>query len=374
MPDGLLGVAWPSMRASFELPLDALGSLLILFTTGYLLSSAFSGWILKHVNVGALLALSCLATSISLCGYALAPRWWILVAFGFLSGLGAGAIDAGLNTYVATYHSARTVNWLHACYGMATTAGPAMMTFLLVSGRTWRFGYGVIAAGQFALAIAFALSYRLWPATVTPAIAESSAHSPGTPSAGWRSPALWLSVAVFFAYTGIEAAAGAWPYSLFTEARGIPAVTAGSWASVYWACFTVGRIASGLAAHHITVHHLMRLCIGGMIVGAALLWINLTSLLSFAGVSLIGLACAPIFPMMIATTPGRVSEKLVAHTVGLQISAAVLGQSFLPAVVGLLADWQGLEVLAPTLLAASLTLLVVTETLFTRFQPEQSAR
>src|SRR5262245_1193340 len=118
MPDGLLGVAWPSMRATFGLPLDALGSLLILFTTGYLLSSSSSGWMLARVSVGSLLSLSCLATSASLFGYSLAPSWWILSAFGLLGGLGAGAIDAGLNTYVATYHSARTVSWLHACYGL----------------------------------------------------------------------------------------------------------------------------------------------------------------------------------------------------------------------------------------------------------------
>ena len=102
MPDGLLGVAWPSMRASFGLPVGALGSLLIFSTTGYLLSSSFTGWLLARMNVGVLLALSCLATSASLFGYAFAPSWWVLVSFGLLSGLGAGAIDAGLNTYVAT--------------------------------------------------------------------------------------------------------------------------------------------------------------------------------------------------------------------------------------------------------------------------------
>jgi MFS family permease len=109
LPDGLLGVAWPSIRTFFGTPLDAVGALLVVFTTGYVLSSFNSGRILLHVNVGSLLALSCLATAVSLLGYALAPFWWIMVAFGVLAGLGAGAIDAGLNTYAAIHHSARSV-------------------------------------------------------------------------------------------------------------------------------------------------------------------------------------------------------------------------------------------------------------------------
>jgi MFS family permease len=107
LPDGLLGVAWPSIHAFFNLPLDALGALLLMFTTGYLLSSFSSGRILARLNVGALLALSCLATAMSLLGYALTSSWWVMVALGLLSGLGAGAIDAGLNTYAATHFSAR---------------------------------------------------------------------------------------------------------------------------------------------------------------------------------------------------------------------------------------------------------------------------
>ena len=112
LPDGLLGVAWPSIRSHFHLPINSLGSLLVMFTAGYLLSSFTSGRLLARINVGSLLALSCLATAVSLVGYALAPAWWGIVALGVVAGLGAGAIDAGLNTYAAQHFSARVVNWL----------------------------------------------------------------------------------------------------------------------------------------------------------------------------------------------------------------------------------------------------------------------
>jgi fucose permease len=181
LPDGLLGVAWPSMRGFFHLPLDALGALLVTFTTGYLLSSCSSGRILARVNVGSLLALSCLATAVSLLGYALTPWWGIMVALGGLSGLGAGAIDAGVNTYVATRYSPRMVNWLHACYGIGATSGPVIMTSVLTAGLPWQWGYGIVGMGQLVLALGFGLTRTWWP--VATAASDTPAHTHVRPAA-----------------------------------------------------------------------------------------------------------------------------------------------------------------------------------------------
>ncbi len=128
LPDGLLGVAAPSIRASFGVAESGFGSMLLCFMAGYLVASFSSGWVLARMQVGALLALSCLVTAASLLGYALAPVWGTVLAFAVAAGLGAGAIDAGLNTYVATHHGPRTLSWMHACYGIGATSGPAIIT------------------------------------------------------------------------------------------------------------------------------------------------------------------------------------------------------------------------------------------------------
>ncbi|MFO1350835.1 MAG: MFS transporter [Gammaproteobacteria bacterium] len=213
LPDGLLGVAWPSIRAAFTLPLDALGPLLISVAAGYVGSSFASGSLLARMNVGALLAWSCLATAISLSGYALAPNWMVMIACGLLAGIGAGAIDAGLNTYVATYYSARTVNLLHAFYGVGATAGPVLMTGVLMAGHPWQRGYAIVGAAQFALAVSFALTRGRWPAA--PVKAEARAAAPIMHTL--RLPTAWIGIATFFIYAGIEASAGAW---LFPARRG----------------------------------------------------------------------------------------------------------------------------------------------------------
>jgi fucose permease len=389
LPDGLLGVAWPSIRSSFGLPLDALGALLVASTTGYVLSSFSSGRILSSINVGVLLALSCLATAVSLFGYALTPFWWVMVVFGLLAGLGAGAIDAGINTYAATYHSARTVNWLHACYGVGAASGPVIMTSVIGAGLSWQWGYGFVAIGQLLLAGCFSLTQRQWPRSVaatsiapaseqaatvatheqatkvaTTSLAREQATTVATTNqisnvGTLQLPIVWLSIAAFFIYTGLEAAAGAWAYSLFTEARAIPMSTAGLWVSIYWGGLAIGRFLCGLAIGFVSVSLLLPVCMVSIALGATLIWLNFANMLSFLGLALIGLASGPVFPSLIATTPERLGEVHTANGVGFQIAGAALGQSLLPWVVGMLAHQSGLEIVGPALLTAAVFLLVV---------------
>jgi fucose permease len=357
LPDGLTGVAWPSMRGHFGLPIDALGGLLVSYTAGYLVSSFGSGRMLARFSIGALLALSCLATGVSLFGYAGASRWSTVVAFGALAGFGAGAIDAGLNTYAATHFSARMVNWLHVFYGVGALSGPLLMTHALRSGLPWQWGYAIVGGGQLALAACFALTLRRWNGAYQ--VDDASSPEPvaaASNASTLRLPVVWFSAAIFFVYTGIEAAAGAWAYSLLTESRAVPMMTAGMWVSVYWGALTIGRILSATIAGRAPAPRLLRCCIAGQAAGALLVWLDLSASSSFLGLALIGLASAPIFPTMIASTPDRIPRNYLANAVGFQIAAAVLGQSLLPALVGVVARQLGLEAVALALLAAALLL------------------
>ncbi len=128
MPDGLLGVAWPSIRTSFSVPLDAIGMFLPVTVAGYLTSSFLSGPLISRWGIGKVLTASCALTGLALVGYTLVPVWWMMVMLGILAGLGAGAIDAGINSYVAAHFGEGLMQWLHASYGIGITLGPIIMT------------------------------------------------------------------------------------------------------------------------------------------------------------------------------------------------------------------------------------------------------
>ena len=174
LPDGVLGVAWPSIRRSFGLPPGQLGSLLASAMVGYLVSSFSSGALVARLGVGRVLLWSSVLMAVNAFTCALAPAWSVMVAAGLLAGLGAGAIDAGINAFAAARFSPRLVSWLHACYGVGAMLGPLLMTAVLTSGLGWRWGYAVIGVLLAAMAGSFLVTISLWT------MARSDLDSPAT--------------------------------------------------------------------------------------------------------------------------------------------------------------------------------------------------
>ena len=377
LPDGLLGVATPSIRVTFALAPEDIGGLLVSFTAGYLLSSFNTGLIVSRLGVGVLLALSCLLTAVSLVGYALASAWWMMLGFAVLSGLGAGAIDAGLNTWVATHFTARTVNWLHAFYGVGAATGPLVMTAVLAAGRPWRSGYAIVGVGQLVLAGGFAWTRQRWlapsavPSAVESAAYAESARAPSVLAAAaapssietLRLPAVWLGIAVFFVYTGTEATAGVWSYSVLTQARGVPVATAGFWVSLFWIGLTLGRFVFGFVAEHARMVTLLRASLIAIALGSSLFALNLGAFATVVGLTTSGFAMAPIFPSLIAMTPARLGARHTGNAVGFQVAAAILGAAGLPSLVGVLVGRFGLEAVGWSVLAAALGLITLHEVL-----------
>ena len=362
LPDGLLGVAWPSIRQTFGLPLDALGALFLTTVCGYLAASITSGWIVQRIGVGMLLALSALATAAGLLTFAVSPGWTPIVLAGILAGLGGGAIDAGLNSYVALAHSPRLLNWLHACFGVGAATGPAIMLAVLNAGHPWRVGYAIVGVGQLLLGLCFLLTRRQWQVATETPIPHPPLPREGEGLGVPRWPtAVWMSVVLFLVYTGIETTAGQWTYTLFVEGRGISAQAAAFCVSAYWGALAVGRVLAGLVANRVAPALLTRWSMVGMLVGAALIWSNLATWLSFAGLVLMGLAAAPVFPSLIGVTPLRFGATQAATIIGFQVGAAALGIAGLPAISGFLAARIGLEVIPLLLVVASAGMVALHE-------------
>ena len=355
LPDGLLGVAWPSMRRSFELPLDALGSLLISTTAGYVTSSFLSGAILRRISLGALLAFSCAATALAMIAYSVAPNWALVVAFGVAAGLGAGAIDSALNTFAAHNYSARTVNMLHAFYGFGTTIGPALMTAVLLANAGWQRGYLIVGVAQIVLALGFVATRRLWPV-------ESGNEDAGAARAALgetlRLPATLLSAAVFILYCGLEASSGAWLYTLLHEGHDISTASAGAAVSLFWGSLMAARIVFGLVHVAGPVARWLAGCMSVALLATLGLSFISQSATGLAASALIGFACGPIFPWMIAATPQRLGARHGANAIGVQIASAAIGLTLAPTLVGVAGDRYGVHAISWGLTVLAALLLI----------------
>ncbi len=358
LPDGLHGVAWPGIRETFGLPIDAIGLVLISGTIGYSLSGFFSGVTVRMLGVGGLLAASCLLTASAQLIYGITPVWPFFVGSAFIGGIGAGAIDAGVNNYVEKHYSERLMQWLHASFGIGITAGPLIMTMgIQLTGR-WRVGYLIVCTFQAVMALLFFLTKSLWLHNEeTVSREDDSADSEATIKETLSQSGAWLSMALFFLYVGAEVGFGLWIYSLMTESRGVDQAIAGFITGSYWAMFTLGRFTAGWYTRKLSSRQLLYLSIGMALTGTLVMTLFRGAAGSVAGVALVGFSIAPIFPALMSDTGTRVGRKHVANTIGMQISASGIGAAVVPSMAGIFARLFGLEVISPYLMTAFLLLL-----------------
>ncbi|MET8350337.1 MULTISPECIES: MFS transporter [unclassified Micromonospora] len=365
LPDSLLGVGWPSISADFGVPTEAVGLLLTAGTVGYLTSSVLAGFTLARVGVGALLAGSTLLSSLALTGYATSPGLAVLVGCALVLGLGSGAIDSGLNAYAAGAFGPRHMNWMHAFFGLGVAIGPLIMTAVLSAGLAWRWGYGIVAAAQLALATAFALTVRAWRRRVPGPTEPGAAPAPPAVKvpirATLRLPAVWSGALAFALYVAIEVSAGLWAFLLLTEGRGLSAVVAGGCVSAYWGSLFVGRVVQGVVAERLGARLVLRGSLAGMAAGAVLIAVPGPGALAVLGLVVVGFAAAPVFPLLTLTTADRVGAAHADQAIGLQIGAAGLGAAFVPAALGVLIGNVSVQVLGPALLVLALALIVLYE-------------
>lgn len=370
LPDGILGIAWPSMQSAFGLPLDALGLLLAVAMTGYILSSFSCGKLLSRMGVGALLAASTFLTAISLAGYALLPSFATLMPAAFLAGLGGGAVDSALNTYAAIRFPARALNWLHASYSLGGVLGPLTMGAAMSSGLSWRWGYGLVAIAQGLLGLLFVATRRRWdiaPPVSGPGAGEAAPHATSARYAETlRHGPVWLGVLAFFLYAGLEFSVGQWSYSLLTLGRGLEDGKAALWVGVYWGAFCGGRVLAGflLSGEKIRlfpgdrVRLILWICPAGMIAAAILIAIGGNGPATLAGLALVGIAFAPVYPMLVYITPARLGLRHASNAMGFQVAAATVGLAVVPGLLGVAAERYGLEAISRGWIMGSILVLL----------------
>ena len=364
LPDGVMGVAWPAVRVDMGQPLAAVGIFTIVGTICAAVSSYFAGAIVKRVGTGAVVAASCLMTALALVGYGFAPSFVWLVALSIPMGIGAGAVDTSLNHFVASHYSSRHMNWLHGFWGVGATLGPLIMSWAVANPAGWTLGTRTIGLMQLALAAVLFLTLALW-AREKATHAEDASDNPIKHTKTTFKPlhpqALWLAPTCFLLYVSAEMGTGLWAASILATDRGMPLAQAGVWVSVYFGAITVGRFAVGLVANWLGNRKLVQLGICVAALGAALFaahgWVGDASL---AGLVLMGLGCAPIFPSLMHETARRFPEDVASLVISRQMIFAYIGVSVVPAAFGLLATWAGLGAIMPMVVVALLGLLAVT--------------
>ncbi|SDN25321.1 Fucose permease [Actinomyces ruminicola] len=388
LPDSLVGAGWPVMHEDLGVPVSYAGGITFIIAVGTIISSLASERLTRRFGAGLVTAVSVAMTAAALLGFSVATHYWMLCLWAIPYGLGAGAVDAALNNYVALHYTARHMNWLHSFWGVGASISPFVMSLALSANGNWPAAYRAIGLLQIGLTAVLLASLPLWRriAAIRPgdgaqaAEAADGAEPDGTAEAAsvvdggraaqthvsllaaLRIPGVPSVLLAFFAYCAFEQTAMLWGATFFVSDRGFEASSAASFGALFVLGLTAGRFLCGFFADRVGDRALIR---GGFLLGAvgALLVALPLGAVSFMGFALAGVGAAPVYPAIIHSTPENFGRRNSQAIIGIQMAAAYTGTTIMPPLFGIISGRVGLWLLPFYLLALALLGLAMTERL-----------
>lgn len=372
LPDSLLGSAWPTMYQQFGVPISYAGIISMIISAGTIVSSLQSDRLTKKLGTGKVTAISVAATAVALFGFSFSHSFWALCLWAIPYGLGAGSVDASLNNYVALHYESRHMSWLHCMWGVGATAGPYIMGIALSMGQGWNMGYRYIGIIQVILTSVLIFSLPLWKGRTEETEVEELQTDPAENGKKVLSVREILKISgarevmlCFFCYCALEQTAGLWASSYLTLHKGVSSEMAAIFASLFYIGITVGRAISGFITMKLNDTQMVRLGQSIIVLGIMAMVLPGSNVLALAGLILIGLGCAPIYPCVIHSTPAHFGADKSQAIIGVQMAFAYIGILAMPPLFGVLASRISVALL-PCYLFAILVVMVIMHELLTK--------
>jgi len=359
LPDSLLGSGWPAMHLVLDVPLPYMGIVTMVISGGTIVSSLMSYKLTRKLGTQSVTVVSVFLTAVALVGFSCSTKFYMLILFAVPYGLGAGAIDAALNNYIAIHYSSRHMSWLHCFWGVGTVISPFVMSYALTT-STWNKGYRLLAIVQFCIGLVLLVTLPLWKVNRSRTVSQSKTKSLGLADALKIKgvPSLLLG---FFAYCSAEATAMGWASTYLVEVKGTSAERAAAFASLFFIGLTAGRFLGGFLMDRLGDRKMIRLGSYILLSGIACLLVPVDfEFLSLVGFIVIGLGCAPIYPCIIHSTPANFGTENSGAIIGIQMASAYAGTTFMPPLFGFLGRWISFKILPVYLVVFVVLMLYMT--------------
>ncbi|RGS71667.1 sugar MFS transporter [Mitsuokella sp. AF21-1AC] len=346
LPDSLLGAAWPVMHEDLGAPLSYAGIISMIIAFGTVVSSLQSDRLTLRLGTGKVTAISVAMTAAALFGFSVSSEFWMLCLWAVPYGLGAGGVDAALNNYVALHYRNWHMSWLHCMWGVGAATGPYIMGMALAMGKGWPAGYHIIAVMQVVLTIILFASLPLWKERKNDVqAAYADKRKPLSLREIFRIPGAREILVAFFCYSAVEQTCGLWASSFLNLSKGISAEQAASFGAMFFIGITVGRAINGFLAMRMHDESMIRMGQVLILLGIVTVMLPASETFALAGLILIGLGCAPIYPCIIHSTPAHFGRDKSQAIIGVQMAAAYIGTMLMPPLFGILANHLSISLL-----------------------------
>ena len=364
LPDSLLGAAWPSIYQGFGVPVSYSGVIFCIISVGTVISSLQSDRLTRRFGAGWVTAVSVGMTAAALFGFSVSNSFWALCLWAVPYGLGAGSVDAALNNYVALHFASRHMSWLHCMWGIGASVGPYIMGAALATSAGWHMGYRIIGLIQLVLTAVILLSRPLWKTSAANAEVQTEASAKTlTLKEIFRIPGVKAVLITFFCYCSLEQTTSLWASSYLVLAKGIAPDTAAGFASLFFIGITAGRALCGFLTLKWNDTQMVRIGVAVIALGVAAMLLPLGETVTLAGLILIGLGCAPIYPSIIHSTPAHFGADKSQAIIGVQMASAYIGNCLMPPLFGLITNHTTIAIFPYYLLGILVVMGYMHETL-----------
>lgn len=363
LPDSLLGAAWPTMQGAYQVPISYMGIISMTISGGTICSSLLSERLTNRFGTKYVTVFSVFLTAVALFGFSLSGNFWLLCIWAVPYGLGAGAIDAALNNYVAIHYTSRHISWLHCFWGVGTIISPYIMSAALLH-STWENGYRIVSLIQFAIAIILLSTLSIWKVNQKNDT-EKDDHSLLGLKGALKIRGVPFILIGFLCYCAGESTSMLWASSYLTQARGISKEAAAAFAALFFIGITAGRFAAGFISEKIGDRKMIQLGTTIIILGIICMSLPVkTDIAALAGLVVIGLGCAPVYPCIIHSTPSHFGSNNSQAIIGIQMASAYMGSTFIPPLFGLIANHISIKLFPVFLLLFFMMMILMIETTY----------
>ena len=344
LPDSLLGSGWPKMQVEFGVPSSYAGYVFMIISAMTIISALLSPKLIQRLHVKWIVTVSIMLTIFGLLGFSFCTQYWMLLVCAIPYGLGAGAIDAAMNHYVANNYSGAVMNFLHCFYGVGAMISPYLMA-LAIKVAHWNEGYRWTAFLQIGILLVVISSWSLWQQN------DSKADESKIDSAGIKEtikqPGVMATLLAFFAYCAGEATCFLWVPSYFAGTRtGISSELVASFGSLIFGGLMIGRLIAGFIANRLGDRRMIRSGTMVELIGILLTALPIKGYLVAAiGFLIIGIGMGPIYPSIQHMAPINFGKRYSASVIGLQMAFAYTGSTFMPTVFGILQQKLGIWIM-----------------------------
>lgn len=361
LPDALLGSAWPIIKLEIGATTEMAGYISLTVSFFTVISSLNASRLLHRFGTGKVTLFSILFTTLAVLGFSMSNAFLYLILLAIPLGLGAGAVDASLNNYLALYFKAKHMNWLHCFWGIGAVAGPVVMSYWLTNNENWRAGYVTVGLILLAIVMILLFTLSLWKIFEKDKLVNQEEQKLIRNSEALQVRGVKTSMLAMLCYNGSETAAGLWMASYFIANREMSAGIAAASTSLFFIGIITGRILAGFLSTKISSQNLIRY--GGLVgcIGLILLILPVPHWIVVGALFVTGFGGAPIYPSIIHVTPSRFGDKASSTIIGLQMASAYTGSTLIPLIIGLFSSWFGLFLVPIMLLILFIIMFISTE-------------